>query len=299
MLPLSSYSNILGSTGQADVFDFLLQSIAPSVYDFDYLMNCTGAQAKVQPFDDSVSDVCDAMSTPNWQADLLALFVKSKPARQLGKALLAYREPKFMRLPRGSSDSGIKTYNLSSASDLLKVLLGTGVIHLLEGIDEQPLRHLLLGIELGLDSNGRKNRGGHAMEQTVEAHLQALRSSFPLEFVAESTPKKIVELGWASKQDLAPFGPKRFDFAVRYKGRTSVIETNYYSSAGSKLKSTANEYIQRGEATSNSKIKFIWITDGNGWKKTHEPLRQAHESLDFVMNLELMKGGVLLEALGT
>jgi len=190
MLPLSSYTNILGSTDPNTVFDFLIQSISQSVYDFDYLVNCTGAQAKVQPYDDAVSDVCDAMSTPNWQAELLALFLKSKSARQLGKALLAYRKPTFMRLPRGNSDSDVETYDLSSADDLLKVLLGTGVIHLLEGIDEQPLRQMLLGIEIGLDSNGRKNRGGHAMEQTVEAHLQALRSSFPLEFVAESTPKK-------------------------------------------------------------------------------------------------------------
>jgi len=98
---------------------------------------------------------------------------------------------------------------------------------------------------------------------------------------------------------LAPFGSKRFDFAVQYKGKTAVIETNYYSSGGSKLKSTAEEYIQRGQAASRSRINFIWITDGNGWKTTHVPLRHAHEKLDFVMNLELMKGGVLLEALGT
>lgn len=289
----------MGSSDPSDVFDYLIQSITPSVHDFDYLMNCTGAQSKVEPFDNAVPDVCQAMSTPNWPADLLHLFRNNKPARQLGRALLAYRKPTFVRLPREGKDSELETYNLSLADDLFKVLLGTGVIHFLEGIHEQPLRQLLLGIELGLDSNGRKNRGGRAMECAVESHLEALSSSYPLEFVAEATVKKIIELGWGTEKDVEPFGSKRFDFVVKYEGQTTVIETNYYSSGGSKLKATAEEYIQRGQATSSSNINFIWITDGNGWKTTQRPLKHAHDHLDFVMNIELMKGGVLLEALGT
>lgn len=299
MLSLPSYASLIGSTEQQDVFDYLLSSLTPTVHDYDYLQNCAGAESNTLHLEEGIADFCEAMSTPDWPDRLHGLLQKSTTAKKIGRTLLAYRKPNFVRNTPDSKDGAYEVLDLSEPTDLLKVLMGTKVIHFLEGTTEESLRHLLLGIELGLDSNGRKNRGGHAMEKAVALQLDALKKSHSLEYLAEKNPTQISELGWATEEQIRPFGSsrKRFDFVVRYKNKTSIIETNYYSSGGSKLKATAEEYIQRGQETSGSPVNFIWITDGDGWRSAHIPLRHAHERLDYVLNLALTRGGALLEAL--
>lgn len=297
MISLPSYSSLVGYTEQQHVFDYFLSSLTPTVHDFDYLQNCDGAQSKISHLEEGLSDFCGAMSSPDWPDRLLELLQSSSTAVKIGRKLLAYRKPNFARSAPDSEDGAYELFDLANPTDLLKVLIGTKVIHFLEGTDEESLRHLLLGIELGLDSNARKNRGGHAMEKAVAFQLSNLKKTHPIEFHSEKNPRQIIDLGWATEDQIRPFGNKRFDFVVRHKGKTSVIETNYYSSGGSKLKSTAEEYIQRGQEASVSPVNFIWITDGDGWKSTRIPLCHAHQRLDFVLNLALVKGGALLEAL--
>jgi type II restriction enzyme len=299
MHALPYLTSLVGAVDEDAVFDYLMGTLSPSVYDFSYLMNCSGAQEKALMADAAIPDFCEAMSNVDWPERLFTLLQCSSQARKLGKMLLAYRKPAFVRLSPGAGAIEAESLDLSLAGDLHKTLLGTGVIEFLEGIREDALRSLLLGIELGLDSNGRKNRGGHAMEFVVGEYLETLCASGEIKFEKECSTKRIVDLGWATVGDINSYGTKRFDFAMRYKGRVTVIETNYYSSSGSKLKATAEEYARRGEAVRNSPVRFVWITDGMGWKSACNPLRQAHVSLNFLFNLNMMRAGALIEVLNT
>ena len=47
----------------------------------------------------------------------------------------------------------------------------TGLFELLENHIINNLYDYVLGVEVGLDSNGRKNRGGHLMEELVEEYI--------------------------------------------------------------------------------------------------------------------------------
>ena len=53
----------------------------------------------------------------------------------------------------------------------MKFMRKTGLFDLMENHIVNNLVDYVTGIETGLDSNGRKNRGGHLMENLVEGFL--------------------------------------------------------------------------------------------------------------------------------
>jgi type II restriction enzyme len=82
------------------------------------------------------------------------------------------------------------------------------------------------------------------------------------------------------------------DFAVRATKQLVLIETSFYSGGGSKLKATAGEYKELHKRISRDH-KFVWITDGAGWRTTHRPLAETFYAVDHILNLEMVQRGVL------
>lgn len=60
---------------------------------------------------------------------------------------------------------------------------------------------------------------------------------------------------------------KKFDFIILYDLNPKIlIETNFYSTAGTKIGINQGEYIDlKEDIDKTSKYDFIWITDGNYW----------------------------------
>lgn len=155
----------------------------------------------------------------------------------------------------------------------------TGLFDLLQNHIVNNLVDYITGIETGLDSNGRKNRGGHLMENLVE--------SFILEagFVKDQTyfkEMKIKEMEKKFHLDLSAISNqgktvKRFDFVVKTEHMTYGIETNFYASSGSKLNETARSYKQIAqEAQEIDNFTFVWFTDGSGWFDARNNLEKPH-----------------------
>ncbi len=76
-----------------------------------------------------------------------------------------------------------------------------------------------------------------------------------------------------------------------------LIEVNYYSGGGSKLKSVAGEFSSLYTLTKSDITHFIWITDGEGWLTAKRPLRETFDHIDYVMNIDMIKQGLLKEIL--
>jgi type II restriction enzyme len=87
------------------------------------------------------------------------------------------------------------------------------------------------------------------------------------------------------------------DFAINNNGKLYFIEVNFYGGGGSKLKSTATEYIRMNEYWNNQGVEFIWITDGAGWKSTLKPLREYFDKANYLLNLEMLRNGLLKKIL--
>ncbi len=147
------------------------------------------------------------------------------------------------------------------------------------------------GVEVGLDSNARKNRGGSLMEDLVETFVLETCEKEGLEYMPQATAKKI-KAKWGIQIEVDK-SSRQVDFAINKNGKLYFIECNFYGGGGSKLKSTATEYTQMNQYWNEQGIEFIWVTDGAGWKNTERPLREYFDKADYLLNLEMLKEGVL------
>ena len=167
----------------------------------------------------------------------------------------------------------------------------SGLAELFTGKKIKNVIDYVTGIEVGLDSNGRKNRGGTTMEGIIEVFLNSLCKKNNYRCLKEATAGKIKDVfGIDVPVDKSS---RRYDF-VMHNGQTLyLIETNFYGGGGSKLKATAGEYKALQDYLRKSGHPFIWITDGLGWKSTLRPLEEAFNHIDFVLNLAFLEDGIL------
>lgn len=153
----------------------------------------------------------------------------------------------------------------------------------------------VLGVEVGLDSNGRKNRTGHAMEDLVECYLidagfEREKTLFKEMYQDEVEERWNVDLSTITNKGNTA---KRFDFVAVSHDTVYLIETNFYSSGGSKLNETARSYkMITEEAKDIPNVKFVWVTDGQGWRSARKNLFETFELLPTLYNLHDLSQGV-------
>ena len=148
----------------------------------------------------------------------------------------------------------------------------------------------VLGVEVGLDSNGRKNRGGHSMESIAETFIKDLCLRKSYKYLKEANSEKIYEA--FNVRVPVDKSSRRYDYVVKTPADLLIFEVNFYGGGGSKLKSTAGEYRNLYDVLGN-KFKFVWITDGIGWESTSRPLRETFEHNDYVFSLAMLEKGIL------
>lgn len=153
-----------------------------------------------------------------------------------------------------------------------------------------------LGIETGLDSNGRKNRGGHQMENLVEKYIESAGFERDVNYFKEMYLSEIeenwnIDLSALSNQGKAA---KRFDFVVKTDSMIYAIETNFYGGGGSKLNETARSYkMLSQEADTIDGFTFVWFTDGIGWKSAKGNLRETFDVMEHIYNIVDMENGII------
>lgn len=167
----------------------------------------------------------------------------------------------------------------------------TGLFDLISRRLVNNLYDYVLGVETGLDSNGRKNRGGHQMEDLVETYLAAAGvEPYKEMYAREIRARWGVDVSALTNTGKAE---KRFDFVVRAPSCVYAIETNFYSGGGSKLNETARSYKMLAlEAREIPAFKFVWFTDGAGWRSARENLRETFDVLPTLYNISELEAGV-------
>ena len=160
----------------------------------------------------------------------------------------------------------------------------TGLFDLISNHIISNLKDYVTGVEVGLDSNGRKNRGGHQMEDLVEKYLKRGGYTYYKEMYLHEVEKKWnLDLGALSGEGTST---KRWDFVVEHGGVIYLIETNFYASGGSKLNETARSYkLIAQEAKKIPGVEFVWITDGAGWKSARRNLEDTFNEMGYLFNI--------------
>lgn len=173
----------------------------------------------------------------------------------------------------------------------------SGVFDLLQNHIINNLVDYVLGIEVGMDTNGRKNRTGHAMEDLVESYLIKAGLKKDVSYFKEMYASDVEEKFHLDLSKIRNEGKaeKRFDFVfIGPFNEVYACECNFYSGGGSKLNETARSYKTLAiEAKSIKNFKFVWFTDGIGWNSAKHNLEETFEVLDTVYNLEDLKNGAI------
>src|SRR5574344_1141971 len=183
-----------------------------------------------------------------------------------------------------------------SMDDYVRFMQESGLFDLLQNHIINNLYDYVLGIEVGLDSNGRKNRGGHLMEDLVESYIIKAGYKKDVNYFKEMYLKDI-EKKWnldLSEMSGNNTSTKRFDFVIKTDNQVYVIETNFYSSGGSKLNETARSYkMLASESKKVEGVTFIWFTDGLGWLSARKNLEETFNELDTLYSINDLENGIL------
>jgi len=177
---------------------------------------------------------------------------------------------------------------------LLLFFRESGLKDILQNRYIKNLTDYCFGVEVGFDTNARKNRTGTLMENIVSNYIDKFcQENTNFIYIEQATQKRIKEkFDYMIEIDK---NSRRFDFALfdKVTKKLFLIEVNFYSGGGSKLKATAGEYQYLNDFIKSQGLEFIWITDGKGWLTALHPLEETFKHNDYVVNLHMLKNKVL------
>lgn len=291
------FNKLLGCKNDDEVFDYLVDNLKETIKSWDYFVNWQ----KVLKNYKSVKVSLNLLNTLIGEADIekaaRELLAQYPDVIKIVPALLACRD-KNICLLTDMRKFDLTRFDFSkpmSPADGAMFMKESGFLDLLSDRTIKSIPDYFIGVEVGLDSNGRKNRSGTSMENLAEFFIKDICQRNGYEYIAQATANKIYKQ-WGKKITVNK-SSKRIDFAINTPHKLYLIETNFYGGSGSKLKSTAGEYADIYHQWTNDGHQFIWITDGYGWQKTQRPLRDTFDTTDYILNIDMVQKGVLEELL--
>lgn len=277
-------------------FNTWLSSFRYSIADFGYYIDFAKVYKNVDSIKIELNILNSLIGSKNIESDFESLIAKYPETLKCIPILLDVREYEIFAGENG--DVKLYTFNeqINTIEEYKLFMRKTGLFDLLSNHIINNLYDYVTGVETGLDSNGRKNRGGHQMEDLVESYIQKAGfkrdvNYFKEMYVSEVSRKWNIDLSAVSNQGKME---KRWDFVVKTDNCIYLIETNFYGSGGSKLNETARSYKTIATEMKNVKgAKFVWFTDGAGWKSAARNLEETFDVLDDIYSINDMQNGIM------
>lgn len=281
-------------------FDKWLAAFRPSIADYKYYVDFNKVFTNVEAIKIPLNILNSLIGSKNIEQEFEAILKQYPETLKCIPILLAKRELEIMAM----DDEGQFNFKFNrmnyTVSDYTKFMRKTGLFDLMENHIVNNLVDYVTGVETGLDSNGRKNRGGHLMEDLVESYLQKAglvkdKTCFKEMYIHEIESKWGIDLSSISNNGGAE---KRFDFVVKGNDTVYGIETNFYTSSGSKLNETARSYKTITMETKDlGYFKFVWFTDGCGWGSARNNLKETFDVLEDLYSISDLEDGIVSKAL--
>lgn len=233
----------------------------------------------------------------NIENDFEALIQRYPEVLKCIPILLAKREMDIYCIDsQGAYNYNFKKMNYT-VSQYKYFMKETGLFELLSKKLINNIVDYVIGVEAGLNSNGRKNRGGHLMEDLVESFIQKAGyvkgvNYFKEMYLSDLEAKTGLDLSTLSNDGKTE---KRFDYVLITPNCTYACECNFYASGGSKLNETARSYKTLAlESRDIPNFRFVWFTDGLGWVSARNNLKETFDVLDTIYNIKELEEGVIL-----
>lgn len=281
-----------------DFAEWLL-TFTDSIANYKYYIDFETIYKNAEIYKIELNMMNSLIGSENIEKDFEKLVNKYPEVLKCIPTLLAVRQAEIIVL----DDEGNKyEYNFKKMNydvEQYKVFMReTGLFDLLQKHLVNNLYDYVLGVECGLNSNARKNRGGHLMEDVVERFIQKAgfkknETYFKEMYLQDIEERWKLDMSFISNKNQAT---KRFDFVIKTDKCIYGIETNFYASGGSKLNETARSYkMIAEEAEKVVGFEFVWFTDGMGWISARNNLKETFDNMEHIYNIADMKNEIMQE----
>jgi len=287
-------------------FETLKNTLQDSIFTWDYFTDFAKVKKNVKEIEKELNLLNYLIGKENIEEEFLSLIEEYPKVRKILPILIAIRDDKLSSTPIITDIDTLipenKKYifndkiNENVKKELLIFFKETGLKDFFENKAVKNLVDYCIGVEVGFDTNARKNRTGTLMENLVLNFLEdfcAKNKNF--HYIEQATQKRIKQ--FFDYDIVIDKNSRRFDFALydNSNNKLYLFEVNYYSGGGSKLKATAGEYQYLNDFLKAQNLTFIWVTDGIGWFTALNPLEETFNHNDYVINLEMLKNNILEE----
>ena len=277
-------------------FNQWLNQFKSSISTYSYYVDFEKIYRSAEKYKVELNILNSLIGSKNIEKDFETIIIKYPETLEIIPLLLAVRSNEIYI--KDTTDEYLFNFNkmVYSVGDYIKFMRETGLFELLQNHIINNLYDYLLGVEVGLDSNGRKNRGGHLMEDLVEEYIikagyEKGVNYFKEIYLSDIEKKWNLDLSAMSGNNTST---KRFDFVIKTDNQVYAIETNFYASCGSKLNETARSYKMLAEESKKvDGLTFIWFTDGLGWRSARRNLEETFNELETIYNIDDLDNGAL------
>lgn len=217
------------------------------------------------------------IGSTNLRASVETIWNRDKTAFNVMDILIAVRSEGKKKVLNSLGECVVLDTLFYSVDGVMEFLTDTGLADVFQTQKITNLVDYVFGVETGLDSNARKNRSGHVMEDVV-ADLFADNGI--------TYRKEVYSSEWSALTQALGEDEKRFDYVVETPNKIYLIEVNFYSGGGSKLNEVARAYSEIApKINAVEGFEFVWITDGIGWNSAKNKLQEAFYTIPSIYNL--------------
>ncbi len=297
MLELDIYKKIKCENA-TQVFVYFQNTLKETIKNWDYFVNWDKVFRNYNDIEIELNILNTLIGSDNIEAKALKLFEQYPNLIKAIPILLALREKQISVLEPNDTELDYNMFDFSvnknqTPEKSVEFLKKSGILNLFQDRKIKSIPDYMIGTETGLDSNARKNRTGQAMESLLADYIKKICSEHNWQYIEQATKQKIfVQF---NKEITVEKSDRIIDFALLVNDKLFLIETNYYSGGGSKLKSTAGEYQNDFIRWKNDGHFFLWVTDGKGWLTTLKPLHDAFDRIDILLNLDMIQNGLMVD----
>lgn len=277
-------------------FNEWFDTFTDTIASYDYYVDFKKIYANVSDMKVELNILNSLIGSKNIKDEFEDIVRKYHDVIKCIPILVAVREKEITAM----DESGKVIYDFKKASNDINqysyFMEKTGLFDLLSNHIINNLYDYVTGVETGLDSNARKNRGGHLMENLVESFIINAgfvkdKNYFKEMYISDVQKKWKIDLSAISNKGKTE---KRFDYVMKTNNCIYGIETNFYTSGGSKLNETARSYKEIAlEAKSIDGFEFVWFTDGQGWVSARNNLEETFDVLEHLYNINDLENGVI------
>ncbi len=199
---INFYKDVLGCEENDQIFDHIISALKPSNRLWSYFVNWEKVFRNTKEIELSLNTLNYLVGKEDFDDEfrfllkrnpevakiLPALVVRDGNNTKKFKILVDYKSKKLVY---EDYDFGKKKLAKEDIEKYLTFVKKTGLSSLISSKRIKNLVDYIIGVEAGLDSNARKNRGGHAMEDIVEIFINDVCKKRGYRYLKDANARRI------------------------------------------------------------------------------------------------------------